>query len=71
MASFGTLLGLPVVLLGFTQPNDNAHAPNEWMDLRNYETAIRAVVRAFDELAATARLTGTVRPCADTGGAGG
>jgi acetylornithine deacetylase/succinyl-diaminopimelate desuccinylase-like protein len=52
-ASFETILGLPVVLLGFTQPDDHAHAPNEWMDLANYETAIRAVVRAFDELAAT------------------
>ena len=51
-ASFETILGLPVVLLGFTQPDDHAHAPNEWMDLDNYETAIRAVVRAFDELAA-------------------
>ena len=51
-ASFKTILGLPVVLLGFTQPDDHAHAPNEWMDLGNYETAIRTVVRAFDELAA-------------------
>lgn len=54
-ASFESILGLPVVLLGFTQPNDNAHAPDEWMDLRNYETAIRAVVRTFDELAALPR----------------
>ena len=46
-ASFATILGLPVVLLGFTQPDDHAHAPNEWMDLDNYETAIRAVVRAL------------------------
>ena len=54
-ASFGSILGLPVVLLGFTPPNDNAHAPDEWMDLRNYETAIRTVVRAFDELATLPR----------------
>ena len=27
-------LGLPVVLLGFTQPDGNAHAPNEWMPAR-------------------------------------
>jgi acetylornithine deacetylase/succinyl-diaminopimelate desuccinylase-like protein len=51
-ASFEAILGLPIVLLGFTQPDDNAHAPNEWMDLRNYETAIRAIVRMWDELAA-------------------
>lgn len=54
-ASFESILGLPVVLLGFTPPNDNAHAPDEWMDLRNYETAIRTVVRTFDELATLPR----------------
>ena len=32
--------------------HDNAHAPNEWMDLANYEAAIRAIVRTFDEIAA-------------------
>src|SRR4029077_5578637 len=37
-ASFESILGLPVVLLGFTPPNENAHAPNEWMSLSNYET---------------------------------
>ena len=51
-ASFEQILGLPVVLLGFTPPDDHAHAPNEWMDLSNYETAIRTVVRMWDELAA-------------------
>ena len=50
-ASFVSILGLPVVLLGFAQPDDNAHAPNEWMDLRNYETSIRTIARMWDELA--------------------
>jgi acetylornithine deacetylase/succinyl-diaminopimelate desuccinylase-like protein len=50
-ASFESILGLPVVLLGFTQPHENAHAPNEWMDLGNYEGAIRAVARTFEEIA--------------------
>jgi acetylornithine deacetylase/succinyl-diaminopimelate desuccinylase-like protein len=50
-ASFEENLGLPVVLLGFTPPDDHAHAPNEWMDLTNYEQAIRAIVRTFDEIA--------------------
>jgi acetylornithine deacetylase/succinyl-diaminopimelate desuccinylase-like protein len=49
-ASFSSILGLPVVLLGITPPDDNAHAPNEWMDLRNYETGIRTFARMFDEL---------------------
>ena len=54
-ASFDTILGLPVVLFGFTQPHDNAHAPNEWMDLGNYETSILAIARAWEELAALPR----------------
>ena len=49
-ASFNSILGLPVVLLGFTPPDDNAHAPNEWMDLRNYETSIRTIARMWAEL---------------------
>jgi acetylornithine deacetylase/succinyl-diaminopimelate desuccinylase-like protein len=49
-ASFSTKLGLPVVLLGITPPDENAHAPNEWMDLGNYETGIRTFARMFDEL---------------------
>ncbi len=50
-ASFSSTLGLPVVLLGFTPPDDRAHAPNEWMDLGNYETSIRTIARMFAELA--------------------
>jgi acetylornithine deacetylase/succinyl-diaminopimelate desuccinylase-like protein len=51
-ASFERILDLPVVLLGFDPPDQRAHAPNEWMDLRNYETGIRAVARMWDEVAA-------------------
>ncbi len=49
-ASFGSLLGLPVVLLGFTPPDDQAHAPNESMRLDNYEGGLRTVVRYWDAL---------------------
>jgi acetylornithine deacetylase/succinyl-diaminopimelate desuccinylase-like protein len=51
-ASFQSLLDLPVVLLGFGVPDGQAHAPNEWMDLGNYETGIRSIVRYWDRLAA-------------------
>ena len=54
-ASFESILGLPVVLLGFSQPHENAHAPDEWMSLANYEGAIRAIVATFDEIAKTPR----------------
>ncbi len=54
-ASFETILGLPVVLLGFTPPDDNAHAPNESMSLANHETAIRTVAAYWHELAGLPR----------------
>ncbi len=54
-ASFENKLDLPVVLLGFDPPDQQAHAPNEWMDLRNYETGIRTVARMWDEVAALGR----------------
>jgi acetylornithine deacetylase/succinyl-diaminopimelate desuccinylase-like protein len=50
-ASFETALDLPVVLMGFDPPDQRAHAPNEWMDLRNYETGIRTIARFWDEIA--------------------
>ena len=51
-ASFEGILGLPVVLLGFSNDDDHAHAPNESMVLANVETGIRAVAACWDELAA-------------------
>jgi acetylornithine deacetylase/succinyl-diaminopimelate desuccinylase-like protein len=46
-------LHAPVVLMGFANDDDNAHAPNESMILSNYENGIRAIVRFFDDLATT------------------
>jgi acetylornithine deacetylase/succinyl-diaminopimelate desuccinylase-like protein len=59
VADFEAILGLPVVLLGFTPPDDNAHAPNESMDLDNYERGIRCIARYWDELAADRAADGT------------
>ena len=50
-AAFEHVLGLPVVLLGFSQPSCNAHAPNEWLELENFEHGTRVIVRLWDELA--------------------
>ena len=51
---FDTVLGLPIVMLGFTNPDDNAHAPNETMVLLNYETGLRTITRLWDDLATMA-----------------
>lgn len=52
-ASFNRVLGVPVVFLGFTQPDDNAHAPNESMRLDNLEGGLRTMVRFWQRLAET------------------
>jgi len=50
-ASFESILALPVVMVGFMPPDCRAHAPNEYMDLRNYETGLRAIARFWYEMA--------------------
>jgi acetylornithine deacetylase/succinyl-diaminopimelate desuccinylase-like protein len=52
-SSFGTILGLPVVLIGFTNPDAQAHAPNESMVLENYEGGTRTIARYWDALSRT------------------
>ncbi len=51
-ASFASILGQPVTVMGFMPPDGNFHAPNEWMDLANFELGIRTLVGFMDELAA-------------------
>ncbi len=53
-ATFGRELDLPVVLLGFIQPDDQAHAPNENMRLDNLEGGLRTIVRYWQRLSETA-----------------
>ncbi|MBA2253884.1 MAG: M20/M25/M40 family metallo-hydrolase [Chloroflexi bacterium] len=57
-SSFKTILGLETVLLGFTNPDDQAHAPNEQMVLANYEGGVRTVVRYWDALSRADRRSG-------------
>jgi acetylornithine deacetylase/succinyl-diaminopimelate desuccinylase-like protein len=47
---FDQQLGLPVVLMGFVNPDDHSHAPNESMVLANYETGIRTICVLWDLL---------------------
>jgi acetylornithine deacetylase/succinyl-diaminopimelate desuccinylase-like protein len=42
VALLGDTLGIPVVLMGFGLPDDNAHAPNERLLLANFYGGIRA-----------------------------
>lgn len=47
------LFGVPTVLMGLGLPDENAHAPNENLDLGNFFDGIAASAYFFEELAAT------------------
>lgn len=51
VASFDKVLGAPIVLLGFTNPDDQAHSPNESFILANYEGGARTIARYWEALA--------------------
>ncbi len=43
--------GKPCLLMGFGQPDENAHAPNEWLDLENFHLGIHSAAYLYDEIA--------------------
>lgn len=55
VGDFERILGAPVLLLGFGLPGENAHAPDEWMSLDNFEKGMRAIAVLWDEMAAAGR----------------
>jgi len=50
VATFAELLGLPSVLMGIGLPDENAHAPNEKLDLYNFQTGIVGSAHFFNEM---------------------
>ena len=53
VATFQEELGLPCVLFGVGLPDENAHAPDEKLDLGNFHGGIIASAYLYDELART------------------
>ena len=51
VGDFTRVLGAPVLLLGFGLPGENAHAPNEWMSVENYEKGADTIAQLWDEYA--------------------
>lgn len=51
VATFQEILGLPSVLFGVGLPDENAHAPNEKLDLANFHGGIIASAFLYDEIA--------------------
>lgn len=50
VVQFKEILGIDTVLLGFGLPDENAHAPDEHINLDNFFGGIRASVHFFQEL---------------------
>ena len=42
--------GKPCLLMGFGQPDENAHAPNEKLDLGNFQGGILSTAFLYEEL---------------------
>jgi acetylornithine deacetylase/succinyl-diaminopimelate desuccinylase-like protein len=52
VGDFTRVLKAPVLLMGFGLPGENAHAPDEWISLENFNKGLRAVATLYEELGA-------------------
>jgi acetylornithine deacetylase/succinyl-diaminopimelate desuccinylase-like protein len=52
VGDFQRILDAPVLLIGFGLPGENAHAPNEWMSVENFEKGMVAVAGLWDRIGA-------------------
>lgn len=50
VCDFERVLGAPALLVGFSLPGANEHAPNEWFPQENIEKGIRALAYLYEEL---------------------
>ena len=54
VGEFERILDAPVLLMGFSLPGANLHAPNEWFPEANIELGIRALAYLYEELGSPA-----------------
>ena len=52
ISSFQDRFGLPAVLFGIGLPDENAHAPNEKLDLDNFHRGVISVAALYEEIGA-------------------
>ena len=55
VGDFDRVLKVPVLLMGFGLPGENAHAPDEWISLENFTKGLRAVATLYEELGANGK----------------
>jgi acetylornithine deacetylase/succinyl-diaminopimelate desuccinylase-like protein len=53
VSTFQEALGIPAVLFGVGLPDENAHAPNERLDLGNFHNGVVAAAILYNEIAST------------------
>jgi len=51
LETFEEELGAPTVMFGIGLPDENAHAPNEKLDLENFHRGIVAAAHLYQEIA--------------------
>jgi acetylornithine deacetylase/succinyl-diaminopimelate desuccinylase-like protein len=51
VGDFQRILGAPVLLMGFGLPGENAHAPDEWIAVDNFERGMRAAAVLYEAYA--------------------
>ncbi|SVB62538.1 uncharacterized protein METZ01_LOCUS215392, partial [marine metagenome] len=56
VSTFQEVLGLPAVLFGVGLPDENAHAPNERLDLGNFHNGVISSACLYDEISRVGRL---------------
>ncbi len=52
VVEFEEKLGAPALMVGFSLPGCNLHAPNEWLPIENYEKGIGALALLYEKLGA-------------------
>jgi acetylornithine deacetylase/succinyl-diaminopimelate desuccinylase-like protein len=60
VAMLNNILRVPVIMMGFGLPDDNAHAPNEKLSLDNFRRGVNTSIYFMSELAATEEYTSPV-----------
>ena len=51
VGDFERILKAPVLLVGFGLPGENAHAPDEWIGVDNFQRGMRAIATLYEEVA--------------------
>ena len=50
LQTLSEVLNVPCIMMGFGLPDENAHGPNEWLDLENYQKGILSCIYLYSDL---------------------